>query len=110
MHVALMRLGREREAAELFAPIHADMDIMENHAYHRRLLMYKGEIAPENLLAAEDASDLDLATLGYGLANAHLHNGHADKANAVFRRATRGPYWPAFGFIAAEVALARQQP
>ncbi len=110
MYMALRRLGREREAAALLDRIDADMEIIENRAYHRRLLMYKGLIASEHLLSEETASELDLATLGYGLGNWHLHNGQVDRANAVFRRVTAGPYWPAFGFIAAETALAKQQP
>ena len=85
------------------------MNIIENHAYHRRLLMYKGEITPDQLLDVETASDLDLATLGYGLGNWHLYNGDREKADAIFRRVTSSPYWPAFGFIAAEAerSLAR---
>jgi hypothetical protein len=31
--------------------------------------------------------------------------GDTAPARQVFRRITDGPYWPAFGFIAAEVAL-----
>ena len=83
------------------------MDIIENTAYHRRLLMYKGLIRPKELLDLEDATDLDLATLGYGLANWYLYNGDRQRAIEVFERVTSGPYWPAFGFIAAEVELAR---
>ncbi len=110
MYMALRRLGRDREAADLLDRIHADMNIIENHAYHRRLLMYKGEISPEELLDVETASDLDLATLGYGLGNWHLYNGNREKAEAIFRKVTAGPYWSAFGYIAAEVELARPRP
>jgi hypothetical protein len=69
--------------------------------------MYKGHVAPEELLDVETANELDLATLGYGLGNWYLYNGDIKRAEAVFRRVTSGPYWPAFGFIAAEVELAR---
>ena len=110
MYMALRRLGREGEAAALLDRIDAAMNIIENHAYHRRVLMYKGLIAAEDLLDVEAASALDLATLGYGLGNSYLCNGDLERANAVFRRVTSGPYWPAFGFIAAEAALARQRP
>ncbi len=110
MYMALRRLGRDSQAADLLDRIHADMNIIENHAYHRRLLMYKGEISPEELLDVENASDLDLATLGYGLGNWHLYNGNREKADAIFRKVTAGPYWSAFGYIAAEVELARPRP
>lgn len=108
MYMALRRAGRDREAAALLDQIQPDMDIVEDHAYHRRLLMYKGYVAPEELLDLATASELDLATLGYGLGNWYLYNGDVEWAEAVFRRVTSGPYWPAFGFIAAEVELAGQ--
>lgn len=108
MYMALRRTGRDREAATLLDQIHPDMHIIENHAYHRRLLMYKGDVEPGELLDVETASELDLATLGYGLGNWYLYNGHPKRADALFRRVTSGPYWPAFGFIAAEAELARR--
>ena len=109
MYMALRRLGRNREAAALLERIHPDMNIIENHAYHRRVLMYEGEIRPDELLDVETASDLDLATLGYGQGNWHLYNGDRDKAFTVFRKVTAGPYWSAFGFIASEAELARSR-
>ena len=109
MYMALRRLGREPEAVMLLASIHPDMDIIENHAYHRRSLMYKEQISPEELLDLPTATELDLATLGYGLGNWYLCNGDLQRATAIFERVTSGAYWPAFGFIAAEVELVRQQ-
>ncbi len=50
IYMALRRLGRDGEAAALLHRIHAHMNIIENDAYHRRLLMYKGHVAPEDLL------------------------------------------------------------
>lgn len=68
--------------------------------------MYKGLESATALLDLEHSSDLDIATLGYGLGNRYLYNGNENKACEVFERVTNGPYWPAFGFIVAEVDLA----
>lgn len=105
-YMTLRRLGRHAEAAALLEPISADMDIIENHAYHRRLRMYKGELSPDDLLD-DSASPLDLATQGYGVGMWYLGNGQTERAVEIFRRTVSGPYWPAFGYIAAEVELAR---
>jgi tetratricopeptide (TPR) repeat protein len=107
VYMILRRLGRDAEATESLLPISPEMKMMENHAYHRRCLMYKGLIAPDELLDVKNASDLDLATMGYGLGNWRLVNGERENAIEIFRRVTSGPYWPAFGFIAAEADLAR---
>ena len=107
MYMTLRRLGRDHEAAELLETITPDMKIIENFAYHQRLLMYKGLGKPADLLDIEGASELDLATLGYGVGLWYVVNGERDKGVLVFERIVAGRYWPAFGFIAAEAELAR---
>ncbi len=109
-YMTLRRMGRDSEAAALLDPIREDMDIIENHAYHKRLLMYKGILSPEELLDPPNASDLDLATMGYGLGNWYLCNGERQKAIHLFDKVVAGAYWPAFGYIAAEADLARLRP
>ena len=39
LYMTLRRLGRDDEARQVLKPIHADMYIIENHSYHRLLLM-----------------------------------------------------------------------
>ena len=109
LYMSLRRAGHADEAARVLTPIRADMNIIENSAYHRRLLMYKGLIKAEELLNSETASELDVTTSGYGVGNWLLYNGQREKAVEVFHRVVDGPYWPAFGFIAAEVDLARMK-
>ncbi len=106
-YMTLRRLGRDSQAGERLQPIHPDMEIIENTAYHRRLLMCKGLLQPTDLLDMQAATPLDLATYGYGVGNWYLYNGDRAKALQVFERVVDGPYWPAFGFIAAEVELHR---
>ena len=105
--MSLMRLGRRGEAAQVLERITPSMDILENGAYHRRLLMYKGRERPEALLDAPTADATTLATQGYGVGNYHLVMGDTAKAVAVFERVVTGTGWNAFGFIAAEADLAR---
>lgn len=106
LYMTLRRLGREEEARQVLAPITADMDILENRAYHRLLLMYKGEIAPGDLRRGADG-DLDPPTLGYGLGNWHLYNGRKEEAVETFREVLAEGQWAAFGAIAAEADLKR---
>jgi hypothetical protein len=84
------------------------MEILENHAYHRRLLMYKGLIEPGALLDPAELTELDLATQGYGVANWYLYNGKTDQARELMERIVEGDYWAAFGHIAAEADLGRK--
>lgn len=106
LYMTYRRLGREDEAARVLEPIHADMRILENTAYHRRLLMYKGEIPPDSLLDVREADPVQVATYGYGVGNWYLYNGDEERAAEVFRTILTGPNWAAFGYIAAEAELA----
>ena len=107
LYMTYRRLGRTAEAAAVLEPIREDMDILENGSYHKRLLMYKGMLAPDALLKTEGASDLDIATQGYGVGNWYLYNGQKDKAREIFERVTTGASWSALGYIAAEGDLKR---
>lgn len=106
LYMTLRRMGRSEEAAAVLTLVRPEMEILENHAYHRRLLMYRGEVAPEELLRAEGADELELATQGYAVGNWYLYNGRPAEARRIFERVVGGRYWAAFGFIAAEAELA----
>ena len=109
LYMTLRRTDRDAEAAALLLPITEDMDVIENGAYHRLLLLYKGVLTPDDLLAAPTSMDAALhdATAGYGIGTWHLYNGRQAEALGWYRRIYAGPQWAAFGYIAAEAELAR---
>jgi tetratricopeptide (TPR) repeat protein len=107
LYMTYRRLGRVEDAARLLEPVREKMDILENDSYQKRLLMYKGVLAPEALLDTREATDLDLATQGYGVGNWYLYNGDETRAKAIFEKVVSGSAWAAFGFIAAEADLKR---
>jgi hypothetical protein len=71
-------------------------------------MLYKG-LKKETEILNDKMTDLEIATVGYGIANWHLYNGDKTKAKELFQRITSGKYWPAFGFIAAETELTRMR-
>jgi tetratricopeptide (TPR) repeat protein len=110
LFMTLRRLDREDEARAVLDPIHADMDIIENHEYHRLLMMYRGESTPDELLDEADSTGVGLATTAYGVGNWYLYNGDAERARVTFELILDTDSWAAFGYIAAEAELARMQP
>jgi tetratricopeptide (TPR) repeat protein len=108
LYMTLRRLGRNEEAAEVLRPITRDLKVSDNQSYFNRLLMYKGEKSPEELLGPR-SDGVELATYGYGVGNWYLVNGDRPRALEVFRKVVAGEQWPAFGFIAAEADLARMR-
>ncbi|HYB95726.1 MAG TPA: tetratricopeptide repeat protein [Vicinamibacterales bacterium] len=107
--MTLMRLDRKAEAAKVLARIQPKMDILENTAYHRRLLMYKGVEKPEALLDTKTADPTQIATQGYGVANYYFVTGNRAKARELFEKIVAGAGWNAFGYIAAEADLHRMK-
>jgi len=108
LFLALQRAGRAAEAAAAVAPVVPGLDVIENHAYHRLCLLYRGTL-DAGAFAAEAATGMNAATAGYGLARWRHLRGEAGPGRQLLREVVeRGPP-TAFGCIAAEVDLARDR-
>ncbi len=108
-YMALRRLGRADDAAAVLTPITASMDVIENGAYHRLLLLYKGELQESDLLKNFGAEgSLEDITTAYGVGNWHLYNGRKAAADAIFTRIVAAQsQWASFGYLTAEAERAR---
>jgi len=107
LYLSLRRMGRQRDAEAILGPVLAELDIVENRAYHRLLLAFKGELPVDALFTPDDA--VDTATVAYGIAAWHGAEGRREENLRWLRRARSGSQWAAFGYIAAEADLARSQ-
>lgn len=108
LYLTLRRVARDDEAAEVLAAISADMPILENHDYHRLLLLFKNERSAEDVMAAAgDVASVSYATTSYGVGVYHLLNARDEQARRHFDLARAGGMWPAFGHLAAEAEVAR---
>ena len=101
LYMTLRRKGDAAGAALVLAGIpHGlpDTAFVEGPSYYRRLRMYRGEMAPDDLLHPEKGSQVihDLET---------IYNGEPDRARAVFSQILAGRSRFAFGYIAAELDL-----
>ncbi len=110
LYMTYRRIGEVNEAQKLLTPIHEKMKIIENQAYHRRLLMYKGLIKPETLILipeneSEYEKSLTFSVHAYGLGNWYYYQGEESKAREIFELLLKEKNWATFGYIAAEVDL-----
>ena len=109
LYMSLRRLGRVREAEAVLTPISSKMDVIENTAYHRLLLMYKGDLKQSDVLPESQAASLENVTTAYGVANWHLYNGRKDEAAKLLQQITATKsQWASFGYLAAEAELSRK--
>ena len=111
LYMTLRRLKRTSEAKRALESIQPKMDIIENDGYYKLVLMYKGLVDSESLLAetlSQPASPGSHSIL-YGLANWNQYNGRKEKAAELLQQIVSSDQWTSFGYIAAEVDLKRSR-
>ncbi|MGB0717119.1 MAG: tetratricopeptide repeat protein [Phycisphaerae bacterium] len=100
-YLANIQIGRPTRAEKLLSVVNANMEIIENHAYFKRVMVYKGLMKFEEVWKEGD-NELQGLTLGYGLARWLMYQGREEEAKSMLRRLIASEYWPAFGVVAAE--------
>jgi tetratricopeptide (TPR) repeat protein len=103
--MSLSRDGRNSEAREMLDRRPDSLPVA--NAYTRRLSLYRGQIAPDDVMTPADTSDVAVATLSYGIGNWYLVRGDTVRARPWFERSVQSGGWPAFGFILSEIELRR---
>ena len=102
---ARTRAGDVAGARATVQGIKADMDVVENTAYHQLCLLYRGERTAGQLQAGDGSSG---AAMRFGLAHYALVAGDREAGVDALRALAADPGWAAFGVIAAEAEVARR--
>ena len=105
--MSLMRAGRTADAAASIADLTNEELLRSGIPYAERLRLYRGFTDPGHAMGAGDTTDINIATVSYGIGNWYLLRGDTTTARDWFRRSVASGGWPAFGFIASEVELRR---
>ena len=108
LNIVLRKMGRQKDAEQHLKAVSNEMEIIENHDYFDVLMMYKTDNDEKLKEKTKDQQTLSNATLGYALGTYYQLKGNNDKAKELFEKVVAGKQWSSFGFIAAEVELARK--
>jgi tetratricopeptide (TPR) repeat protein len=109
LNLTLRRLGQEERAREVAAAVDADAELLENTTYRDLLLHFRGDLPAEAVLPA-DGAGLGSVTALYGLGAHAFLSGDETEARRRFQQILERPdQWPAFGYVAAEVEVARHR-
>ncbi|HJX26392.1 MAG TPA: tetratricopeptide repeat protein [Thermoanaerobaculia bacterium] len=108
-YLALRRLGRDIQARQALAPVRPNMAVIESRAYLLLMLMFKGELTPDSLLApdAAGADPIDQAILRYGVGTWFLAEGKKEDAVKIYRELLGLGQWHSLAHTAAEADLRR---
>lgn len=101
LYMIIRRMGHTLAAGEFLNAITEDMEVIENHSYHKLCLFYKGEISEKELFENSGSDSSDDAIL-YGLANWYYYNGDEASAKEKVDQLLSRDSWTSFGYIAAE--------
>lgn len=104
IYMILRLLNRKEDAKKYLEPIHSEMDIIENVAYHQLCLFYKGDIGLDELeknLTETPSSD----GIKYGIANWYFYTGKKEISKEKLEQLVAQKSWNSFGYIAAESQL-----
>lgn len=105
--MSLSRAGRTAEAEAMLARHPDSLPAPPNYAYVTRLKLYRRELTPATLIGPGDTTDVQVATLNYGLGDWYMVRSDTVNARAAFERAVASGGWPGFGFIVSEAELRR---
>jgi tetratricopeptide (TPR) repeat protein len=101
------QMGRKSTGANYVKNIASNLTVIENEAYLKACLLYKGELQPAQIQKQPDGTATGSALL-YGLGNYLLCEGDSVAAKQIFENIVAGDDWASFGYIAAEVDLANK--
>lgn len=101
LYMISRRLGQEDQAQTYLEPITADLEVIENTAYHLACLFYKGEIEEADLLNPEGDAPANDA-IAYALANWSFYNDDLPTAKKRYEVMLYNSSWNSFGYLAAE--------
>ena len=105
--ILLMRQGRKEEASRLIKDVDKSWDMDGTDNYLRLLLLYKGELTPEEAMTIPNDPEpiLSVTTQGFGVANYYRVNGDMENYRRTLDRTIevgRDEAWMCFGWAAAE--------
>lgn len=109
LNILLRKMGRQKEADQHLKEVTADMEIIENHDYYDILIMYKNGVDNKIKGKVQNQETVSSATLGFALGTYYQLKGDKGEAKELFEKVVAGKQWSSFGFIAAEVELAKMK-
>lgn len=118
LYVSLRRAGEKEQAVQALKKIGPDVKNKEPHLlfYLRLEHFYQGKLTEQEILPQkpenpnDTEAELSFDTVTFGVGNWHLYNNHDAKgAAALFKQVVSGNAWNAWGFVGAEVELARMR-
>lgn len=106
LYMVYRMLKNDSAAQRILKPIQKEMNIIENNAYQKLCLLYKGSLSVDSVMTVNGSLTSNDA-IAYGVANWYRYNGETEKAKQLYEQILQGKIWASFGYIAAEADYVR---
>lgn len=106
LYMVYRMTGNDSAAQRILSPIQKEMKIIENNAYQKLCLLYKGLLPVDSVLMVNGSVTSNDAVT-YGVANWYRYNGETEKAKTYYEQILKGKVWASFGYIASEADYVR---
>ena len=105
LYNALRKGGAHDDAEAAIAAIPADLETNREHPYFKRVMVYKGELNPVDVIdidkPAAEWNGFDI-TAGYGVANWYAFNGDAETSRTIHEKILKTPYWNSWAYVVTD--------
>ena len=112
LYTTLRNNGQDQAAQAVIDAIAADIDTNREHPYFKRVMVYKGESSPEQVMdiakPALEWTGFDV-TAGYGIANWYRWQGESDTADMILDKIIATPFWNSWAYVVTDRELAERQ-
>ena len=119
LYASLRRAGKKDEAAKALEAVPPEVTTKDAHSqvYLNLVRFYQGKMKDSEVVEPEPPRDghvylepeLKFDTSAYQVGNWYLYNGNLAKARGYFERIAKGGVWITWGFVGAQVELAKRQ-
>ncbi len=110
LYNALMQAGRRDDAQAAIDKIAPDLETNREHPYFKRVMLYKGELSPDDLLDTNkpigDWTGYDI-TVGYGIGNWSRFNNDPATADDIQQKILETPFWNAWAYVVTDREASR---
>ena len=111
LYNALMKGGMDAEAEAALDRIPVDIDTNREHPYFKRVMVYKGEYLPSDVLMIDKPAGNwtggDI-TVGYGVGNWYRFQGNDAMADEIHEKILETPYWNAWAWVVTDREASRR--
>ncbi|MEM1134851.1 MAG: hypothetical protein AAGI07_03355 [Bacteroidota bacterium] len=109
LYTVYQKMGESELAKRAIETITKDYDTDREHPYFKRVMLYKGNLKPQDILnvnkPVEQWTARDI-TIAYGVADWYSHQQDTNVAEGIYEKILQTPHWNAWAYVVTDKIVA----